>query len=387
MFDKEKVILSSLLKYRYVKSDSSKKVFIVFAGIIGDTVCFLPTIKKYLEVFNASDGYEVTYILKPAVHKFLNAIEGYSDLRIIDLDYTRFCSDYEYYKEFKHQYFQQPVKYLICPQKSISSSIVALNIKATFKIGIEYTLPCNDQLKAIVFNEAFNKKVVVKDDTTMLPAMNKVLNSVSAVPYRNLLPHIYSEKSLNIYGNYCVLGLYSSVSAKEWETEKFVEIAMRIIGENLKIALVGNAKDDSKIKTFLSLVPSDKVINLINKTSFAEWIDVIRNAKFVVSCDSAAVHIAVSVDTPCVCISGGMDEGLMYPYVVDEIGTNQRLPIVVMAQHEECFKCRRIGEYYGYGNPACKKEIDENKPMLCIQKITVKQVWDGVKKIIKDLEK
>mgnify|MGYP003400856758 CR=1 FL=1 len=34
-----------------------------------------------------------------------------------------------------------------------------------------------------------------------------------------------------------------------------------------------------------------------------------------------------------------------------------------------------------------KKEIEANKPMLCIQKISVDQVWDGVAKILKDLVK
>ena len=387
MFDKEKIMLSSLAKSRYVKSISSRKVFIVFAGIIGDTVCFLPTIKKYKEIFKKSDGYEVTYFLKPVAHKFLDAIEGYSDLHIIDLDYTKFCSDYQYYKKIKHQYFQQPVEYVICPQRSISASIVALNIKATYKIGLEYTLPCNNKLKAIIFDKAFNKKVIVQDDITTLPAMNGVLNSVATRSYRNLLPHINSDHSPNSYGDYCVLGPYSSVVAKEWEIEKFAEIAKKAIQENLKVVLVGNTKDDSKIKTFFSLVHTENVINLINKTSFSEWIDVIRNAKFLVSCDSAAVHIAAGVDTPCVCISGGMDEGLMYPYVVDELETNQYLPIIIMSKHEDCFKCRRIGEYYGYGNPTCKKEIEANKPMLCIQKISVDQVWNGVAKILRDLGK
>lgn len=384
MLDKVKIILSSLIKSKYLKNTPNKKIYIIFAGIIGDTVCFLPTIKRYTEIFSKSDGYEVTYFLKPTVHKFLNVMDGYSDLHIVELDYTRFCSDYQYYKEINNKYFSEPVEYVICPQKSISSAIVSLNIVAVYKYGIEYKLECKDKLKSYIFNKAFHNKVLLDADVTMMPALNAMANEVTNDHKATVLPYINSESFSNLYGDYCVLGPYSSVIEKEWEIEKFAEIAKRVLDKGINIVLVGSTKDDSKIQTFLTLVKSDRVFNLINKTSFAEWIDIIRNAKLVVSCDSAAVHIATGVNTPSVCISGGMDEGLMYPYVVDELEPGQYLPTVIMAPHEDCFKCRRIGEYYGYGNKVCQAEISQNKPMLCIQKITVDRVWESVDSIIKE---
>lgn len=384
MLDKVRIILSSLKKSKYLKDTTSKKVYIVFAGIIGDTVCFLPTIKRYIQAFPESKGYEITYFIKPAVHKFLNAIKGYSDLHIVELDYTRFCTDFQYYKEINNKYFDVSVSHVICPQKSISSAIVALNIDAVHKYGIEYRLPCRDKLKKLIFEKAFNEKVLLDANVTMMPALNAIANAVDNSNKATVLPFINSEKFSNPYGNYCVIGPYSSVIAKEWEIEKFADIANRALDRGINIVLVGTTKDDSKIQTFLSLVKSDRVFNLINKTPFAEWIDIIRNAKLVVSCDSAAIHIAAGVNTPSVCISGGMDEGLMYPYVVDELETGQHLPIVIMSPHEDCFKCRRIGEYYGYGNKACRAEIEKNKPMLCIQKITVDRVWESVNSLLKE---
>ncbi len=58
----------------------------------------------------------------------------------------------------------------------------------------------------------------------------------------------------------------------------------------------------------------DNVINLLNKTSIAEMIGLIRAASFVVSVDSGPMHIAAAVDTPLLSIHTWSDPRLVGPF-------------------------------------------------------------------------
>ena len=93
------------------------------------------------------------------------------------------------------------------------------------------------------------------------------------------------------------------------------------------------------------------------------------------------MHIAAAARVPSVCIAGAYDKYKFFPYKVDELGSNDILP-VTMLKDMPCEYCRTMGYDAGFGNSACKKRINEGLCAACIDQITVEEVKKEVERCI-----
>lgn len=121
-----------------------------------------------------------------------------------------------------------------------------------------------------------------------------------------------NDKSLSLgklpaYGNPEYAGAvavhpYTSDALKQWEFERFRELAKRISGEfGLKVIIVGKEEGIGKDKKeFESL--GKNIVNLVNKTSLVELAQILKQCKFLVSCDSGPMHLAAAVGTPVIAL-------------------------------------------------------------------------------------
>lgn len=95
----------------------------------------------------------------------------------------------------------------------------------------------------------------------------------------------------------------------------------------------------------------------------------------VIDNDSATLHIAAAHRVKAICIAGIYDKFQFFPYLVDELDEGDRLPETVYVDMP-CAYCRTKGYFAGYGNEACKKEIEQKKCALCIDAISVEMLKD-----------
>ena len=95
----------------------------------------------------------------------------------------------------------------------------------------------------------------------------------------------------------------------------------------------------------------------------------------VIGNDSATLHIATAHRVKAICIAGIYDKFQFFPYLVDELDEGDRLPETVYVDMP-CAYCRTKGYSAGYGNKACKKEIEQGKCALCIDAISVEMLKD-----------
>lgn len=386
------IILASLFKglynrFFFSKTNSiSKEVIVVFSGIIGDAVCFLDSMERYIQVFQASKGYTVTFIFKPVVAKFIHACGIEIDANIVELDLSRYCIDYKYFYESNKLVLSKKYDYVIAPQKSISAAIVSMNIKGTQKYTLDHSIKLQSILKNVIYSLAYNNRIQVSENCTIIKAMNEVINYFSEKHIAARMPHISIEtngKTINTKDSYCIIAPVSSRYEKEWEFSNYANIINKLVEKGYLIYLCGTNVSDDKLESLMSkVINPKKVINLISKTGFKEWIELIVNAKLLVGCDSASIHIAAATNTPSICILGGMDYNLIYPYQLDEIFEGQYTPDCVTCEPKECFGCRRRGDRYGFGNIECTNKIKLGKSIMCIEHITVDQVWNKVMKYI-----
>ena len=160
----------------------------------------------------------------------------------------------------------------------------------------------------------------------------------------------------------------AGVGKRSWEAGKFLNL-IRLISQQTKqpVYLAGSAAE-LEIGHYIekNLAPKS-VVNLINKTSLIQLIDLISGASLIISNETSAVHIAAATQTNAVCILGGGHFGRFAPY--PEYMENK--PVCVY-QKMECYSC----------NWSCKFTIAAGDPYPCIAEISVAAVWQQVQSFI-----
>lgn len=119
-----------------------------------------------------------------------------------------------------------------------------------------------------------------------------------------------------------------------------------------------------------------RIENDVGKTSLQEYIEEIRNAKFLISSDTSAGHIAPAVRTYSVVIGSGWDKGRFFPYKTERESEFTHLPICP----SPLLNCLGCG----------KKPIEKNSfcivngTLQCVSAVTPESVREAVKKILRN---
>ena len=115
-------------------------------------------------------------------------------------------------------------------------------------------------------------------------------------------------------GAYCVIGLGSSYSGKDWQAAKFGEVAEFLSKKGFAIVLVGGPESVKLVEDFEGSYQGEKV-NLINKTNLNELCSVIKGSSLVIGNDTSFIHIAIAFKRPTICVgynTSGVDTNYGY---------------------------------------------------------------------------
>lgn len=176
---------------------------------------------------------------------------------------------------------------------------------------------------------------------------------------------------------YYVLFPGAGAKYKRWPIEKFSDLIGRIYDcAGLDAVVCGGDEEKELVKGLMDKCGS-KLTDLTGQTSLNDLCCVIKQAKFIVSNDSCAIHIAAAVKTPGICVLGGGDYGRCLPYVVEQ--GNARFAPDVCICRMDCFGCR-------WKRPCIPKIKGKNSmPVPCISNTTVEQVFEKVKAVMKNV--
>ncbi|MGY1489058.1 glycosyltransferase family 9 protein [Methylobacillus pratensis] len=168
--------------------------------------------------------------------------------------------------------------------------------------------------------------------------------------------------------DYCILFPGASWSGRRWPIENFVALGEKLqLHFGWTIVLCGT-KDEKPLCDFIQENISANVLNFAGKTSFIEFVELIRGAKMLVSNDTSAIHIAPAVDTASVCILGGGHYGMFLPYPAEINGIKP----FAATKKMECYGCEWLCSF--------PRKIHEAVP--CIRDITVDDVFNLVFKAL-----
>jgi ADP-heptose:LPS heptosyltransferase len=250
------------------------------------------------------------------------------------------------------------------------------------KIGMNNYWPTITQEKKKRINGYYTKLIDVPENPAHVLHVNAAFaRSVCQSDFRIEMPTLDVDPADPVDGKpYVVFVLSAAKDARCWPARNFSEVADMI---ETPIVLLGNGTlGDTLAKEFLQHVSfPERIVNMTNKTTLMEYIEMIANATLVLGNDSSAVHIAAALRVHSIAVTaGGNYGGIMehppnYPYFLpypSDLPHGEYSPTVVTTPMD-CFGCGH----------RCIFPVDG--AYTCLKMIRVEQVKTALKNMMKTL--
>lgn len=155
---------------------------------------------------------------------------------------------------------------------------------------------------------------------------------------------------------------------KQWPAEKFGQLAGRLTKDlGARIVLLGSIDE----KPLAEIVRNDSanIVDLTGKISLEELAATIKESKLLICNDGGPLHMSVALGVKTVSVFGPVDERVYGPYPSDE-------KHIVVKKDVSCRPCYKNFRFSGCSN---------NR--RCLEDITVDEVYERVKKLLRNDEK
>lgn len=155
---------------------------------------------------------------------------------------------------------------------------------------------------------------------------------------------------------FSVFAIGGAHATKRLPLSKIISICSKI---KSPIILLGGKEDATIGEEIVQNIREDRVINMCGKTTLQESMQLIKNARKVITHDTGMMHIAASFKKEIISIWGNtIPEFGMTPFYADGIDRNT----IVQVENLSCRPCSKIGfEKCPKGHFRCMMEIDEAK--------------------------
>ncbi len=135
-----------------------------------------------------------------------------------------------------------------------------------------------------------------------------------------------------------------------WKTGNFAQIARELASQGASIVLTGSREDRPICEQIATSLPRDRVCILAGETSIEQLSAVIQNLDLLISVDSGPAHIAAAVGTPLVVLWG--------PGILNQTGPlSSTTPIQVLNARVPCAPCYGTERMKQCRNNICMEQI------------------------------
>lgn len=310
--------------------------------------------------------------------------------QIICMDFKPHDVNYAKLKELLAKLRKEKYDLLLQPQASKLpvADVLAAAIKCNRRIAIE-TKPGNSSTSWVqMVNFLYDTFIPYpRGIVSEFDYYGAFVRGLGMPDYKTTCPHLPYGKQHFVEGNYYVLYPGGSFSQKFWAADRFAKLADHIYARTGLVGVIlGVASEQwvsDRVVEALSPLTAMSMIDLTGRTTISDVIDIIGNAKLVVSNDTSGVHIACATQTPSVADAGGWHFNRFLPYHIEDVKEDDRLPLVAYTEMP-CYYCDWDWKIIGQRNDVCLERMKRGETSECIHRITYEQMQDLVDKIIED---
>ena len=319
-----------------------KNILVVKLGAIGDVIQSLPVIEQLKANF---PGCKIHWLIED---KAFPAVQFHPDVNFIVFNKSRIKS-----LNLLHSI---PALASFLKELRSSSYDIALDLQGLFKSGILARL--SQAKKVIGFHRSNTREGNhVFMDIMLSPLKGRSMHRIDF--YLQTIPFLgkrlqdleapfnftFTETELRLkrqllhrfrVKNPIIFNLGASKATKRWPDRYFAQLALKVREKFPKspILLCGNGFPDANSeREILKMVPPGTCVSAVNKTTLRELALLIKHSAFLVSADSAALHLGSAFDIPSVGLFGGSALAIQTgPYNPDSQGLDFPLG---------CYPCRK----------------------------------------------
>lgn len=372
--------LDKLILFFFVKKPkktSDKKQVLITPNLgVGDAIQFLTTVEKYREAY-PKDEYEITFMCRQSVIDIFKNEADFEHFEVINIDEGMFNlkKRIENIKKINEKYYDiyiDPIGPFSCSMNVFLSASSYAKEKVTILNKSMCIVPKS------ILKKAYTKIYEIDEENyPMIKHYNKLIDCIlnnednEKIDFHRTKEYKIEEE---LPEEYYIIFPSSKLEKKKWPVERYKELAQKIYDRTKITLLITGTKEDEETISELTKDLNVDYYVLKSKLNIMQFIQIIKNAKFVISNDTGAYHIAVSENVPVTIITGGY---AFNRYVIYDFESNQeyRKPYIVSA-NKECFNCNDNCKYY--------KNLQDKYP--CLMEITVEDAWRKVEKMIDDIK-
>ncbi len=369
--------LKKVVNNRCLDNDN---VLIIKLDAIGDFIIWLDSAKEYKELYH---GKKCVLLCNEGC-KGIAEITGYFD-EIITMDIKKYEDDKLYRKKVNSEMCEHNYGKLILTAYSRTQhmDILAATVPAYKKIAFEADESKSNLSRNVVFKR--NKKILDSYYDTLIPTSKnnlmelqrnaEFIRGLGKKEFKSDIPDLPRIKNVEIPQEpYFIVFPGASTGIKMWDYHNFSEVIEYVYDKRgWKCLICGSANEKYLYDLISKKTTKGTVINYCGKTSLLELIELVRNAKFVLSNDTSGIHFAAATGTIGICPFGEYNYGRFLPYESD----NGEGTVRVCSKEMKCRNCAM-----GNMTIACVFNILIKGKYRCLDMVYVEKVKEMIDKEI-----
>jgi ADP-heptose:LPS heptosyltransferase len=318
---------------------SKPELLLIYPDFLGDFILFFPFIAAYAERFERQFS-QVTWLCHPSVMGLAQAYRSVwpANLRVVPCEFSmtslspKGLMQWPWRKQQALRFLQQhqlpvTVDEVWCPSfMPWLANGVLKAVKSPRKVSRPVQNKLYNRLQHwlntdIVQLQHFDQFVVYQHHAFFQQAFGQAL----PLPPR-LSPPI--SRPVPFKKRYIAIVPDSAATCKEWPAQHFATLVKLVLSQSDYDVVLLGVRETTRQALNTLLLPNDRVHTLMGQTSPAAMLAWVESATAVVCNDSFALHAAVLMEKPVICLTNGSYRGRYWPYPDNFVNTSNHYYIL-----------------------------------------------------------
>jgi heptosyltransferase-2 len=312
-----------------------RKILILQTAFIGDVILTIPLIRVVSEQF---PGTEIHFVTIPSSKDLIETLPYVYKLWVFDKrgKNSGVSQLFKFSKKLRAERFDLA----IVPHRSLRSAVLVFLAGIKKRIGFNrssgnflFTDKVNYQknLHEIERNISLLKPVNIIPDITPFPEIIGNSNDREIVTQWLRKIHLDANKS------FVCIAPGSVWPTKRWPEDHWRSLCEKLGDKKIPVILIGSQQDQYLALEIIK-ESDNEIFNAMGIFSIRQSAELIRNASFLISNDSAPTHLGIAVGTPVITIFGSTVPAFgFYPY-----GKKNR---IIELKNLDCRPCTDHGRF------------------------------------------
>lgn len=290
-----------------------KKILIFRIGNIGDIICSVPSMVAIRENFPKA---KIILLSSPGKHEMIGAEALLKNAEFLNGNIIYYQEEIKALKG-KHNLIRRLKKekfdlFIELPQNLTKFSTEIRNLVFAKLIGVKYAF--GFRINTIRIFRRIQSKYLKFDNEVerILKILKRERLKVEEVLFSLPISEEDKERVSNFLielnnRNVIALNPIAKRQPNLWPLDRFAEVGRWLIKNyNVKIVAIGDERDGKKIEQLKEMI-GEGAINVTNRFTLLQTIELLRYCQLLISGDTGAVHMASAVGVPIIGIYSARD--------------------------------------------------------------------------------